>query len=449
LIGGISLIIVAMLTRHLGPDGYGDYNTIFAYIFLFVTGADLGLYTVLTREISRPGADEEKIIGNIFTIRLGAILLGAVVANIIAVFLPYSGLVKLGIFIGTIFMVLSSLGQVLMGIFQKRLRVYLVSAADLIARIVQLFLIFLLIFLKAPFLFFIGVVVISEVIHFVSIFMFALKLVKIRVLFDLDYWKEVFKIALPIAASLVFVLIYFKIDTFLLSIMKQPYDVGVYSVAYKILEFVIFFPAIYLGLVMPVLSKYAISNKDKFKELFKKIFNNLSVFGLPLAAIIFTAPDQIAVVLGGSQFLESGSVLQILSIAVLLIFFGNLGGHALVALNLQKKGMWIYMLGMVINLMGNIIYIPKYSFVAAAWTTVITEIIVTITMFYIIKKHIKLVPDFDILLKSLFASLIIGSLIYILNPSNIFFVGLISLIYLPAIYLFGGIKKEDFVSLVG
>ena len=62
----------------------------------------------------------------------------------------------------------------------------------------------------------------------------------------------------------ILVMIYFKLDTVMLSFMKDQIDVGIYGLAYKILENLIFFPAMFVGLIMPLLSKHAFSNRSKF-----------------------------------------------------------------------------------------------------------------------------------------------------------------------------------------
>ena len=351
IVGAIGLVIIGLLTRSLGPAGYGYYNLIFAYLFIFSSIADLGLYTILVREISKVGPDEESIIASkIFTLRLSFAISILVLAGLLVFTLPYPSVVKLGVIIASAFSVLSSLTQVLTGIFQKHLRLYFVSLADIISRIIQLALLIVLVYLKAGLLLFVGAVVFSEVAHFLLIFLFSRSFIRVRISVDFKYWKEILKTALPVAASLVFVLLYFKLDTVLLSLIKPAYDVGVYSVAYKILEAVIFLPAIYIGLIMPLLSKYAFSNRPEFIKTFRKAFNALSVFALPFAAYLFVLSDPIVRLIGGSGFIQSGPVLKILSIAVLLIFFGNLGGNAVIALNLQKKGMWIYLTGAVFNI---------------------------------------------------------------------------------------------------
>ncbi|MDP3954143.1 MAG: flippase [bacterium] len=448
ILGGISLVIVVFTTRYLGPEGYGDYSAILAYLFLFVTLADLGLYTVLTREISKTGADEERIVGNIFTLRLAIILGAAILANLITFFLPYSQTVRLGILIASVFMVLSSLGQVLMGIFQKNLKIYWVSISDLVARLIQLGLVLTLVFIKAGFLYFILAVSISEIVHFCCIFIFANRLTRIRIIFDKKYWTDIIKTALPIGISLVFVLIYFKLDTFLLSIMKPSRDVGIYSAAYKIMEFGIFFPAAYLGLVMPVLSKHAVTNPGEFKRVFQNTFNKLAIFGWPVTFFAIVASGQMIALLGGGGFSASAEVLQILSLAMFIIFFGNLGGHSLVALNLQKKGMWLYMAGMVINLIGNLVLIPKYTYIAAAWTTVGTEVLVTVLMFVVIAKSINAKPEFSIFFKAFAAALLMAYIVFLLKDTNLLLLLLASFIYWPILYAFGGLSKKDIRDLL-
>jgi O-antigen/teichoic acid export membrane protein len=448
IVGAIGLVIIGLLTRSLGPAGYGYYNLIFAYLFIFSSIADLGLYTILVREISKVGPDEESIIASkIFTLRLSFAISILVLAGLLVFTLPYPSVVKLGVIIASAFSVLSSLTQVLTGIFQKHLRLYFVSLADIISRIIQLALLIVLVYLKAGLLLFVGAVVFSEVAHFLLIFLFSRSLTRVRISVDFKYWKEILKTALPVAASLVFVLLYFKLDTVLLSLMKPAYDVGVYSVAYKILEAVIFLPAIYIGLIMPLLSKYAFSNRPEFIKTFRKAFNALSVFALPFAAYLFVLSDPIVRLIGGSGFIQSGPVLKILSIAVLLIFFGNLGGNAVIALNLQKKGMWIYLTGAVFNIGANLIFIPKYTYFAAAWTTVATEVFITFWLFRLIRKESGALADKSVFLKAVFATAVMVLLMFpFLN--RFLLATAVAASYFPILFLLKGFTIDDVREIV-
>lgn len=440
--GGIGLVVTSLLTRNLGPVAFGQYSSIFAYLYVFASLADLGLYTVLTREISKPGADEAKIASSIFTLRLIFIIGFILLAGALLIFVPYVLQIKIGILICSLFYIFSSLAQVLTGIFQKHLELYWVSLSDVISRIIQLGILIVLVNIEASLMLFIWAVVISEFFHFLLIFKFSNGITKIKLSFDWSYWKNILPTALPIAISSVFVLIYFKLDTVLLSIMKPAYDVGVYSLPYKLLEALIFLPAMFIGLVLPILSRNASLDLQKFKKNYQKAFDVISIFAFPLFVYLVIMSDKVVRLVGGTSFAQSGDVLRILSIAIALIFFGNLSGSALIALDLQKRAMWIYFLGAVISIVGNIILIPRFSFFATAWVTVITEFIITLLTFWIISRKIDYGANLKIFFRAAMASVV---LIFLLLPfrNNLILGSVVALFYFPTLYLFRGFTKEE------
>src|SRR3989344_1394371 len=449
LIGFLSLIIVGILTRVLGPDGFGRYSTIFGYLYIFTAVADTGLYTIMIREISRISdkKEEQKIASKIFTLRL--ILAGAVliIANALVFTMPYDMQVKLGVLVASIFSLGSLLVQVLVAIFQKYLRLYWVSIFDIVSRLVQLAIILVMVKLNASLIEFVLAVAISEIIHFVLIFIFSQKLVKIKLTIDLGYFKETLKTAIPIAISLVLVLIYFKLDTVLLSIMKPAHDVGVYSAAYKVLEMAIFLPAIYIGLIMPGLSRNAIKNTLEFLRIFRDAFNIISIFAFYFLVYVFLMSDWIIYFIGGDNFSSASHVLKILSLAMFLIFFGNLGGNAIIALNRQKKAMFIYLVGAVANVFLNIILIPKYSYFATAGVTLLTEALIIYGMYWLLRKELRSVIGKSVFSKCLLAALIAGIVTMPLLDSFIL-ASLMSLAYFPLLVILGVFKIQDLKKII-
>lgn len=447
IIGVLSLFVVGILTRSLGPEGFGQYSAIFAYLYIFTALADLGLHTVLVREISKEGADEARIASKIFTLRFFVILGFVIVADALVFVFPYPLQVKIGILIASLFSVFSSLSQVVTGIFQKHLRIYLVSFSDVIARLVQVGALLLLVRFETGLLWFIGVVVFTEIIHFGLIFYFTRPLTRIKLDIDLKYWKDIIKTALPIAVSLVLVLIYFKLDTVMLSVMKPASDVGIYSVAYKVLESIIFLPAIYIGLVMPLLSRHAFSDRAEFIKTFRKAFDVISIFAIWFSVYVFVMSDWIVRIMGGSDFIAAGPVLKILSVAIFLIFFGNLGGYSVIALNLQKKAMWTYFVGAVVNVGGNLLLIPRYSYFAAASTTVVTELLITCLLFRLIQKKAGATASKTVFGKAVLAVIIVAPLMFLLR-GNFVFASLAWLIYFPILFILGGFDKNDIQNII-
>ena len=451
----LALINLGFITRYLGKEGFGSYALVLAFISIFDILADFGLYSLMTREISRPGADEKKVASNIFTLRIVTLLIFLSLAIGAVWLFPYSNQVKIGVAIGVIASLFLSASQVLMGIFQKYLRTDKVALAEVIGRGIQLGLVIVCVYFNLGFFSLLAALTIGAVFIFVINFFFARRYVILGLAFNFAYWKELFKMVFPIAISIVLTLIYFKIDSIFLSLgfinrlSANPIsDVGIYGIAYKVLEGLIFFPAMFVGLIMPLLSRFAFSDQEQFKKISQKALDILVILVIPLMIGLLMLALPIVNLIGGKEFSASAPVLQILSFAIGLIFFGNLFGSSIIALNKQKTGTWIYFGGMIFNIVTNLIFIPKYSYVGAASTTVATEFLVTILMIILIYRTIHYFPRFNAI-KPLIAGLVMGLFIYYFHNLNIFLLaGLGAIIYFGILYLIKGIKKDEILMLV-
>ena len=446
----LALVIIGLTTRYLGESGFGDYIIVIVFVYIFSVIADLGLYSIVVREISREGADEKKIINNAFTLRLtaGFFILGA--AYFVSLLFPYSNDVQYGIAIAAFgFWILSNI-QVLMGLFQKHLAMDKVALAEIAGRVIQLFFVWYFIAYDFGFLYIVSAIFFGAIINFILILHFASKYLKIKLVFDFKFWKKLLAQSYPLAISAILVLIYFKLDTIFLSVMKDSEAVGVYGISYKIMENLIFFPAMLVGLTMPIMSRYIFENRDKFKSVAQRTLNLLIIAVIPVVAGVIMTSDKIIRLIAGEGFSDSPIVLNILIIALGFIFLGALFSNIIIAANQQKRLAQIYFVGMIFNVITNFIFIPKYSYFGAAATTVATELLVTGLMIYVIYKTINFLPSFlKILFKALLASLLMALVLYYFSYLNILFLVIIGVaVYLPVIYFIGGISKEEIGRLM-
>lgn len=438
------LAIIGFLTRHLGQTGYGAYETILSYLFIFTVLADFGLHIIHVREISRYPEKEEFISGNIFTLRLLSLILVMALAVIVGLFLPYPEEIKAGILIATIFVLFSSLSQILAGIFQKYQTFYFVSFSDILTRLIQLGLVFYAVKEGFGLLTFVWILSLTAGIQFMIIFFLSRRFVKFPLILDFSYAKGILKVSLPVAASILFTAIYIRTDALMLSLMKPPADVGIYRLAAKVLETIVFFPALLIELTMPSFSSFALGARHLFKKIFRKTFNVLFILAVPAVVYLVILSQSIVLILGGREFLNSALPLEILAFVVGLVFLNNLGGKGLIALELQKAGMWIYLSGAGLNIFLNLLVIPRYSYIGASFTTLVTEIAVTIMMFSILYKKTGFIPKMKRVYKPIFAGLAMAIVIYQFKGFNIlvpFSLGLIT--YFSALYSIGGFTKSN------
>ena len=445
----LSLIALGLMTRYLGKMGYGQYATALAFVYGFSFLANLGLYNLMVREISRPGSDEKKVASNLFTLRVVASIFFLSLAPLTALFFPYPFVVKLGIALVSIHFLFLSFQQVLIGIFQKYLEMHKVALGEVLGRIGQLFGVLFFIRLDFGVLGMLWALVFSALVNFGIVFWFARKLVAFGMEFDFAYWKALLREALPIGISIILTVVYFKLDTILLSLFREAPDVGIYNLAYKILESLIFFPAMFVGLVMPQLSKYAFRQKRRFQEVFQRAFDVLLILALPMCLGLYFKAEAIVTLIGGAEFLASKETLQILTGAIFMIFFGALLAQSIIAWGRQRKLMAIYGSGLILNLGANLIFIPRYSYIGASWTTVATETLVTGFLFLEAARLFKFWPKMSKLPSVLGASLALMLFLSFAPLKNLFGIIFLSvLVYFSFLYLFGGIRAQELKPLL-
>lgn len=441
LLGFFSL---AILARYLGKENFGEYNIIFVFLNIAAATADLGLYSILAREISKYPEKEKEIVGGIFGLRIASITLFFAASFALLVFLPYSFDVKIGVAIASIGFLFMSTTQLLMGIFQKHLQTVWPMIGDVATRVLQLILIIWAVGSDAPFLYFPAISATCVFTGYLIDLYFAKKIINFSISFNWEFSKSALKMSWPLAVSSVLTLIYFKMDSFLLSLMKPAGDVGIYSLAYKVFEGLIFFPAAFSGLVLPLLASSV--GTDKFKIFFKKSLDFLIIAALPLSVGGFILSQKIALLLGGVDFLAASLPIKILMIAMFFVFLGNLFGNVIIALDKQKKMVYVYGIGVFISTIFNLIFIPRYSYLATSYVTLLTEAAVNSIMFFIIIKEIKYLPMDGIFLKAGLASFIMGAaLVYFdglgLNLFVLILMG--AAVYAGALILFRGVTKDD------
>lgn len=386
--GGINVFLVSFLTRALSQNGYGEYNLIFAYLAIFLALTDLGLYSYLIRKISQETEDESNIIGNIITLRLFSNFCFLGIAFAVLVFMPYSLNVKIGVVLGSLFLISSSIIQILTAIYQKYLKMTDFAVMDVIFRVIYLISCTIIYYFYNNILLYILTLSLVELFHLIAVFLWAKRITPIKLNISFSIWKNSIVESYPIAVSLFFVLLYFKFDTILLSFYRPAEDVAVYSLGYKILEAIIFFPAMYIGIVMPHLAKSFVSGLTQAREISFIIWRSLWIGALPTSFAVFLYSKDIIRLFTPDDFLGADIVLKILALAMIPIFLGNLGGNALIAAHLQKKAMKIYGVAAFLNILGNIIFMPKYGYYSAAFMTLFTEIFVTTSMFVIISRYL-------------------------------------------------------------
>jgi O-antigen/teichoic acid export membrane protein len=420
----LSLYAIRLITEYLGPEGFGKYATVLAFFAFFSALADLGLAQVTVREISREGADEKNILSKVFTLRLLSSTTIIIFAPLVLFFFNYERDLKIGILIAALAVFFSSASLLLNGIFQKNLAMDRVAMVEFLGKFLQVVLVAFIVKNDLGFLAIAATLLIALSFNATVAFFLSRSFVKFPLHWDVPYWKGFLKESSPLAATALITFAYFKLDTIILSVLKSSADVGIYNVAYKIMENLIFFPAMLAGLILPLLSRTMFSDRPQFEDIIDKTFKVFLLIVFPLVVGTWILAPDIVTIISGSGFTESVKVLRVLVFVLGCIFFGHYFTMILIVSNAQKKLMKALMIAAVFNISLNLYLIPKYSYMGAAFVSLATEFLVVVLLSTLAFREILFRPSFRPITRIALSTFIMAVAIYFLEPISFILAGL-------------------------
>jgi O-antigen/teichoic acid export membrane protein len=203
--------------------------------------------------------------------------------------------------------------------------------------------------------------------------------------FDKVLAKSMLKDSYPLILAGVINSIYMKIDQVMIKEILNITEVGYYSSAVKLSEVWFAIGVIICNSIFP-----AIVNAKKIsEELYYQRIRNLFLFLISMAYILSIAvyflSDQIILTLYGEKFINASSVLSIHIFSAIFVYLGVSSGRWLINENKTMLNLYRNILGMVANILLNILLIQKYGIIGAAYASLISYILA----FYIFDLFLK------------------------------------------------------------
>jgi len=244
--------------------------------------------------------------------------------------------------------------------------------------------------------------------------------------------------------------IYYRIDTVLLSMMTTTAVVGWYGAAYRLFDTFLFIPNLILNAVMyPVFARLSVTSQSGLKTAVEKCMNLLLICSIPIATLmIVAAPAIIGFVYHSPDFANSVPAMQALAPGLVFIYINTLLSSVIIATKGEKKIPMMAAAALVLNLSLNFILIPLHQHIGTAIVTSLTELLLLCISFFIMPNY--LLPAKSILtgVKTLIASLCMAAVLFLLRTESIFIllpVGFLT--YAVVVTLFRTIPRADIQSL--
>lgn len=371
------------LARNLGVEDFGLYSAALAYYSLFMALADFGFSRFLVREIAKGTLKIAEVFSNITILRLTITSSLFAVFSIFLYFLDPDKLRVSLTLLAVLTVLPASITQTLDSIFIAMQKMKL-SAASLVVLNIATTLVGIIL-LNSGF----GVtgavtaLILGQIVYSAILFIL-LKRQKVPILsiVKLKILKQAMVGSLPYGLLAILGLIYFRIDTLMLSYMRGNFETGIYSAGYKFLEAVIFIPASFSVVLFPTLAKLH-NNVPEIKKIYFKSLKLVVSLGITLLLVyFFVLPEMIKILM--PQFLPAIEAVKILALSIPFIFAATPGVQVLLSSDKYLKTVILLSIFTVaFNVIFNLYFIPKFGFRAAAWITVASDT-VSFGLFYLL-----------------------------------------------------------------
>ena len=244
---------------------------------------------------------------------------------------------------------------------------------------------------------------------------------------------------------------YYRLDTVLLSLMANSEVVGWYGAGYRLFDTMVFLPSLLITAIMyPVFSKLSTSSKTNIQLAVEKTMNFLLFCGIPTATLmIVAAPNIIGFLYHSAEFDNTIPVLQALAPGIVFLYMNSVFSSAIVSVNQEKKITYMAAAALIFNLGLNLILIPLYKQIGAAIVTSLTEMLLfSIYITITVPRYLLPLRSLRVGAKILLASLIMALVTWTLRGYHIFVILPVALVvYLGAATVLRTITREDIQAL--
>lgn len=182
------------------------------------------------------------------------------------------------------------------------------------------------------------------------------------------------------------------LDTVMLGFLRDDYEVGLYTAGVKIYRIASMLISSFSAVVMPSMCEcYADKRINEMKSYISEAIDMICMFSIPVFAMTVVLNKEMILILSGSVFIYAAPLVRILAFLIVIHPLSELiVARVNIATGMEKKSVFIFSIGAIVNVFGNIVLIPRLGARGASISTAISETIMLIMGIWIARRYLKI-----------------------------------------------------------
>ena len=370
----ISLLGAFYIPRLLGPEYYGIYNTVTAYVALFTVFTFGGLTKVIIREIAKDTAKAKIIIETTIGLRNLFSLAAAVLSIIIVLFISYDSGTKIYIFVYSFSLLLKGMHSSINTIFQSHQKMKILGIIATVNQLIKVPISIFLLYCGYSILSLIILHLVLEIITLIFLYKTSQKIIRFNLFSKICFIKEYIYSGTRFSLLQFLNILSGKIDLVMLSFLTTPTNVGIYALAYRLVNKGLVLRAPISQSLFPYYSNKYNTNKPQTREL----LIHTALIAIPLILFLIPALFLIKPIISnviGAEFLKSADIFKVLIFYLIFNFSIIPWGLALQTTSNEKYSLITVSICAILNISLNLIFYYNYGIIGVAYSTLIVELI--------------------------------------------------------------------------
>ena len=378
----LGLVVGIWMARYLGPDQFGLLSFVIAFVSLFGIFARLGLNNIAIREIVKNPDKKDEILGTSFLMKaLGGIFAIALSVGYIVFIKSEDIVLVMTVVISStlLFQAFDIIDYWFQSQEKNKYSVYSRNFGLVLASIMKI--IFIILGFSVFFFALANLIaVLGTSLALLWFYLHTKNSFKWKINFSL--MKKMLSDSWPLILSGVAIAVYMKLDQVMIGTMLTNSDLGNYSIAVRLSEAWYFVPSIIIIAIFPSMIKARKRNYDAYIQKLQGLYGLMVWMGIIIAIPISIFSRQIINFLYGDQYSSAFVVLSIYVWAGIFVFLGNASAKYLVVENFTKIAFLKSLIGAIINIVLNLILIPRYGIEGAAVATLLSYMAVVLVLVF-------------------------------------------------------------------
>lgn len=395
-----SILIGVLVARYLGPERFGTLSLVLSLVALFAIFGTLGLDSVVVRDVVKEPDQSDYILGTAFLLKMAMVPLTWLVLWLATLALktdPETFDLVLLVALGMLFQT----SNVIDFFFQAKVKSKYVVFAQIIQLSASITLRLVLLYNEMPLIYFAAATILDAVILALGLAYFYFDQ---KGRFRLWRWstrraRKLLSASWPLLLSGVAVVVYMKIDQIMIKQMLGSRELGYYSVAVRISESWYFVPVAITGSLFPAIVIAKEKGQRFYADKMYSIYSLVIWIAIVAAGLFIFLSEPLIDLLFGEAYKPAADVLKLHILAGIFVSSGVANGRWMLTENLQYITTINTVIGAAINILLNLVLLPRYGINGAAIATVLSYLYAGVIGIYLNPKSR---PQVYLMVKGLF-----------------------------------------------